>query len=1706
MSMPDEEGTNTAHLDLMCSGEMRARIAAFDWSQTPLGPVPQWPQNLKSAVEIMLTSRYPMLVWWGPGLIQFYNDAYVPVLGQRHPWGLGQPAAVCWEEAWPFVGALADAVIGQGVSTWSEELEMVMTRNGFPEEVYMTFSYSPIAGPNGQVDGLFCTCTEETQRVLGSRRLAALGAVSERTVEAATIDDACAAIASALEQIPRDLPFTLLYLLDEDQQSASLWGSTGLAKGTPVSPLHIGLDESVAPWPLAAAMNTADTVEVDQLPGIGDVPYPSPWPEPPRSAVVLPLARSGRPGLAGFLVLGISPRLPFDQSYRTFLNLLARQVATSLAAARAFEEEQRRAQALLEIDRAKTAFFSNVSHEFRTPLTLILGTLEEALSDPQIPPAARERLQIGHRSSLRLLRLVNTLLDFSRVEAGRAQAHYQPNNLAVLTADLASSFRSACEAAGLALDIDCQPLDEPVYVDAEMWEKVVLNLLSNAFKYTLDGRIEVGVRRDGNEAVVDVRDTGVGIPERELAHIFDRFHRVDGVQGRSHEGSGIGLALVKELVGLHGGSVSVQSRQGVGSTFTVRLPFGTAHLPVDRIAEQASTAPMAARAEAYVQEALRWLPDHSTGAAPASQDRSVPDTEVDGRKLVLIVDDNADMRAYLRQLLQAHYEVVSAADGAQALELMEAVRPDLVLADVMMPRLDGFGLLEALRSAPETRDLPIVLLSARAGDEATVSGIAAGADDYLVKPFSARELLARVASNLALAHTRAQLGAVRASEQRYRSLFESMDEACAVVEVLKGSGGQWEDFRFLDANAAFMVHTSMPYPVGKTATELLGSPNPRWVQLYGEALDTGRTLRVEESEEILGRTFDLNIFSLDRARNRVAVLFTNITGRKRAEESLRQSQDRQAFLLRFSDALRDESDVDAVAGRSIHLVFEYLGLDRCYIARYQPAEDSADFPWQVGNESIPALPKRVRLSDFPDAYARVCKETFVVNDSWARRDLSEEEKLNSKALGMRAMVASTARRKAKGPDCSFVAASARPRQWTQAEVTLVEEAAERTWAAIERARAETAQRESEARLAVELSSAQALQHISGELFVEHEPDALYAGILRAAMMVMNANAASLQIYEPDHKRLRLLASQNFHPESHAHWHLVDADSNSSCGRALAAKDRVVISDVQADARIVESGDIAAYQLSGLRSTQSTPLISRNGDRLGMISTLWREPHHPEPGDFDLFDVLARQAADLIVQRQSEAALRASEARLREFGEASQDVLWIRDAQTLAWTYLTPAFERIYGLGREEALEGDNLHNWLGLIDPMDRQHARSMIDRVVAGDSVQFEYRIRRPRDGQLRWLRNTDFPMRDDKGRITSIGGIGQDITTIKQAEERLTTSEERLRNATAVGKIALWDWNMRTDEVTWSDEHFRMQGYAVGEVKPSYAMWAARVHPDDLAETEAAIFRARDERTEYVREFRSVHPDGKIQWHAARGRFFYDEEGMAIRMVGAMLDTTARREWEERQKVLIAELQHRTFNLMGMVRSTADATVRTSTSLDDFRTRFHDRIAALARAQRLLSRLSEDDRVTFDELVRGELDAVGALQDEGRVMLQGPAGVALRSSTVQTFAMAVHELTTNAVKYGALQQPGGRLTVRWWVERGPRSEPWLHVDWRESGVAMPSAESVAKGMGQGRALIEKALPYQLRAKTSYALTADGVHCSIALPVSARTPADTGT
>ncbi|HYV83604.1 MAG TPA: ATP-binding protein [Pyrinomonadaceae bacterium] len=757
-------------------GEMGERMRAFDWSSSPVGPAGQWPQSLKTAVSICIGSRYPIVIWWGnPEYTMFYNDGYIPILGvTKHPGWLGRSGQEAWKEIWSTVGPMLNSVFETGEATWSEDLLLVMDRNLPREETYFTFSYSPIRGDKDKIDGIFCACYETTGRVVGERRLQTLRDLGR--IEVKSAEEACQIAVNTLAANPYDVPFALVYLLDEDARETQLICASGIEHDSTAAPALVKMDND-ATWPLRDVFETNTAKVVSDVEERFGSLSGGPWPESCTTALILPIGASGQAKPAGFLVAGLSPRRLFDGEYRSFFELVVGHVGTAIANARAYEEERKRAEALAEIDRAKTTFFSNVSHEFRTPLTLMLGPLEESLADASLSSSVHDNLDVAHRNSIRLLKLVNTLLDFSRIEAGRIEAVYEAVDLQALTTELASMFRSAIERAGLKLIVEAAPLEAEVYVDREMWEKIVFNLLSNAFKFTFEGEITVGLKKTGENVELEVSDTGTGIPDEDLSHLFERFHRVKGARGRSYEGSGIGLALVQELVKLHGGSVRVKSDVGRGSTFTVSIPTGSAHLPAERLGGARTLAATTLRGDAYIDELLKWLPDETNHLDRFALPET-PATSVDQpRARILLADDNTDMREYLRRLLATKYDVEAVAEGETALAAALSQKFDLVLSDVMMPKLDGFGLLKALRADERTRTTPVILLSARAGEESRVEGMGAGADDYLIKPFSARELIARVEAHLNLQRVR------REAEEAVLQLIAREQKARASAEI-----------------------------------------------------------------------------------------------------------------------------------------------------------------------------------------------------------------------------------------------------------------------------------------------------------------------------------------------------------------------------------------------------------------------------------------------------------------------------------------------------------------------------------------------------------------------------------------------------------------------------------------------------------------------------------------------------------------------------------------------------------------------------------------------------------------------------------------------------------------------------------------------------------------------------------------------------------
>jgi PAS domain S-box-containing protein len=762
------EDNNVTPDFLSSNGQLGQLIRKHDWESTSLGPIHNWSQSLKTTINLMLNSQNPIWIGWGADNLFFYNDAYIDVLGtDKHPWALGKPASVVWEEIWDICGPLSDKVYNEGKSSNNTDVQLFMKRGNLLEEVYFSFSYSPVIDESGKVGGLFCPNFETTSKILNARRNGTLSELAAKSLIEKTPEKACATAAATLSKNPEDIPFAIFYL--HNNNGIEVIQRVGLEKCTesvfPKSILHKepGTGKKLLDIMQAGQIEVVEITETDLFPkGLAEQTI--------KQAAALPLTLSGNVP-AGLLICGLNPTRRLDVDYYTFLEMVSGQVATALQNATAAENERKRLEELAEIDRAKTAFFSNISHEFRTPLTLMLGPLEDLLQNAGLKQGERKSVETTHRNALRLLKLVNTLLDFSMIESGRVKAKYVPTDAVSLTASLASNFRSIIERAGIAFKVDTAKITRNVYLDRDMWEKIIFNLLSNAYKYTLRGEIAVNIKEDGDLFRVQVADTGTGIPESELPKMFTRFHRIANSAGRSFEGSGIGLSMIREFILQHGGDITVESKEGKGTTFTVTIPFGNKHLPEEQVSEKDYTE------DIYInnthQKEIKLL------NAPEDEEIEVSPEEVyPAADTVLIVDDNDDMRQHVKSVIRSNYNVVTARNGQEALDKIKLHNIALVLSDIMMPVMDGLQLVKEIKKNPETAVLPVILLTARAGEESRIHGYETGADDYLVKPFSSKELMARIRSHINISKSRNHI------RNQIKSIFS---QAPIAIMILKGS-------------------------------------------------------------------------------------------------------------------------------------------------------------------------------------------------------------------------------------------------------------------------------------------------------------------------------------------------------------------------------------------------------------------------------------------------------------------------------------------------------------------------------------------------------------------------------------------------------------------------------------------------------------------------------------------------------------------------------------------------------------------------------------------------------------------------------------------------------------------------------------------------------------------------------------------------------
>ena len=687
---------------LLGGGEMGTLLRSIDWAQTPLGPIAQWPASLRTMVTVVLGNRFPMCIWWGPELRHLYNDGYRPMLGAKHPASIAQPASEVWAEIWNVVGPMARQILAGGPATYSADLLLEMNRYGYVEETYFTFAYSPIPGDEG-VGGLLITVQETTAQVLSERRLKTLRDLAARSAEAKTAEDACAAAAEILGANPSDVPFALLYLLESDANCARLVASAGIARNDAGAPESVALDAANSKsWPLRESERLGHGLEVDDLiDRFGPLPGGR-WPEPAHSAIVAPLRRSGQARPYGFLVMGMSPRLKLDHSYRGFIELAVDQIATAIANARAYHEERQRAEALAELDRAKDEFLAMLGHELRNPLSPILTSLN--LMDMRGSDSFRREREIIERQVHHLVHLVDDLLDVSRITRGKIQlklARIETVDAVIKAIEMASPV---IEQRMHHLIAVVPPTGLPLYADPNRLSQVICNLLTNAAKYTEPGgNIWIRAELEDNQVVLRVRDNGIGIAPELLPRVFDLFSQSARALDRAQGGLGIGLTIVKSMIGLHGGNVEAHSEGlGKGSEFVIRLPV--------------ATEPAAASAPPKLAEA--------SAIKPASP-----------RKRILIVDDNQDAAEILGEALaESGYLTRITFDAPSALEMVDDFKPDAMLIDIGLPVMDGYELARRLRANPALASARMIAVTGYGQESDRRRALEAGFDEHMVKP------------------------------------------------------------------------------------------------------------------------------------------------------------------------------------------------------------------------------------------------------------------------------------------------------------------------------------------------------------------------------------------------------------------------------------------------------------------------------------------------------------------------------------------------------------------------------------------------------------------------------------------------------------------------------------------------------------------------------------------------------------------------------------------------------------------------------------------------------------------------------------------------------------------------------------------------------------------------------------------------------------
>ncbi|EIN04589.1 hypothetical protein PUNSTDRAFT_146276 [Punctularia strigosozonata HHB-11173 SS5] len=826
-------------------GEMGDLVRGFDWASTSLGALETWSQSLVSFVGCMLRNPTPMSLYVGEEHLVMYNDAFKPVLGPgKHPRSLGRPAEEVWAEIWDSIEVpLRQALQGRSYYRENDLLFFDRLSDGpnSLEEVYASWSYTPIYD-DYEVIAIQLILYEQSQKQdpIGMRRISTLSDLGSRLLSARRISDLCRMSCDVLRQLDHDLPYCLAYTrtilptdddafntsnsssvgsasmtsnsqasLESTRFNFSLEETVGCSAGCALAPMRIDIDieDEASPtvhdilWDdaIRKMCRTGTWVEAQVLDRfLADVPHRGVARARPSRAICIPLKHGCE--VLGCTIFLLNPAAPWGPQFKAFMSVLERQLSLSATMVKSYEDEVRRSEELAALDRAKTAFFTGVSHELRTPLTLILGPAQVLGSDTRLTPSQQAQISLITGNAKRLLRLVNSILEFSRAEAGKLSARFTPVSLGKVTAELVCCFRSAIENAGMELKVDNRASDDClVWVDTEKWEQIVFNIMSNAFKFTFEGGIHAHIYAHEDEFFFEISDTGIGIQKEHLGTIFDRFTRIENLRARSVEGSGIGLSLTAELVKAHGGKITVKSVPDKGSTFQIRLPLGYSHLPSHSLlppSEEKGSSRNDSKVDVIPDSMLipvvipstevdpdqRWSDEDSGETTPMFPPIVFGNR---ARARILLADDNADMRTFIRSILSRYWDVCEVGDGQAAWEMLQADPNsyDLLISDVIMPRMDGQELVKAIRSDERFIGMRIILLSAYAGEKTGIESLIAGADDHLTKPFSTRELLLRSHAHLQWAAIQSELRA--RVEERTQALEESRETFRRLSDLLQ---------------------------------------------------------------------------------------------------------------------------------------------------------------------------------------------------------------------------------------------------------------------------------------------------------------------------------------------------------------------------------------------------------------------------------------------------------------------------------------------------------------------------------------------------------------------------------------------------------------------------------------------------------------------------------------------------------------------------------------------------------------------------------------------------------------------------------------------------------------------------------------------------------------------------------------------------------